>query len=89
MESAAAILFLQLIFPGRVPPLVKRLAWMGGLSMGAQAAGALIPEEKKEEIAKKIRQRSSSLLENISDVITAPMRGASRVTGGRRIAGNS
>ena len=74
LESAAAILFLQLIFPDKAPPLVKRLAWMGALSMGANAASALIPEEKKEQLSVEVRQRSRGVLEKIGQANLAPVK---------------
>jgi hypothetical protein len=75
LESAAAILFLQLIFPDRAPALVKRLAWMGALSMGAHAARALVPEERKEQLARKIRHTGSCVLEKVGQGKSAPIRG--------------
>lgn len=75
LESAAAVLFLQLIFPDRAPALVKRLAWMGALSMGAHAAGALIPEERKQQLARKIRHTGSRVLEKVGQGKSAPIRG--------------
>ena len=76
LESAAAILFLQLIFPDKVPRIAKRLAWMGALSVGAQAAGALIAEKKREEFVQRLRQRGSSMLDKLGHTKSAPMRGA-------------
>jgi hypothetical protein len=81
LESAAAILFLQLIFPDRAPAMVKRLAWMGALSMGAHAAGALIPGERKEQLARKIRHSGSRVLAKARQGRSAPIRGVfSRTT---------
>ena len=75
LESAAAILFLQLIFPDKVPPIAKRLAWMGALSVGAQAAGALVAEKKREEFVQRLRQRGGSMLDKLGHTKSAPMRG--------------
>ena len=84
LESAAAILFLQLIFPDKVPPIAKRLAWMGALSVGAQAAGALVAQKKREEFVQRLRQRGGSMLDKLGHTKSAPMRGG---TGPARAAG--
>ncbi|CAK0783811.1 hypothetical protein CVIRNUC_007011 [Coccomyxa viridis] len=81
LESAAAILFLQLIFPDKVPPIAKRLAWMGALSVGAQAAGALVAKKKREEFVQRLRQRGGSMLDKLGHTKSAPMRGVKAAAG--------
>ena len=50
---------------------------MGALSLGANAASALIPEEKKEQLSGEIRQRSRGVLEKICEANLAPVKGMS------------
>ena len=45
--------------------------------MGANAASALIPEEKKEQLSGEIRQRSRGMLEKIGQANLAPVTGMS------------
>ena len=44
--------------------------------MGAQAAGALIAEKKREEFVQRLRQGGSSMLDKLGHTRSAPMRGA-------------
>lgn len=62
LESATALLFLQLVFPDSMPVVVRRLAWIGAVSTGAQAAASALPQRHRARLERGLRCRGAQIL---------------------------
>lgn len=62
LESAAALLFLQLVFPDSVPAVVRRLAWIGAVSSGAQAAASAAPQRYRDRLERSLRHNGAQAM---------------------------
>ncbi|KAK9908907.1 hypothetical protein WJX75_004527 [Coccomyxa subellipsoidea] len=84
LESAAALLFLQLVFPDSVPAVVRRLAWIGAVSAGAQAAARSAPQQHRDQLERSLRQGSAHVMRRLESRVNLccnGLQGASKVVG--------
>jgi hypothetical protein len=75
VRSAAALLFLQLVIPDSVPPVVRQLAWVGAVSAGAQAAVSVVPTRTRQAAEKHVRQTGAHLMHGLGGQSSLPVRG--------------
>ncbi|CAL8461811.1 g1342 [Coccomyxa elongata] len=84
LESAAALLFLQLVFPDSVPAVVRRLAWIGAVSSGAQAAASAAPQRYRDRLERRLRRNGAQamrILESRKYLGSSGLKGAKLVVG--------
>ncbi len=65
LESAAALLFLQLIFPDSVPAVARRLAWIGAVSAGAQATARAAPRQHRDRLERSLRHGTTQAMRRL------------------------
>lgn len=75
VRSAAALLFLQLVFPDSVPPVVRRLAWVGAVSAGVQGAVSAVPKPQWRTAERRLQEAGDQIAQRLGAQRGLPTKG--------------